>query len=80
MFAHKLPFLGENETLPDAKRGNVLVVREGWTIVASIELAERILERSTYNKTTAQEDDILRARLVDLVNKITFTTPALPSS
>jgi hypothetical protein len=79
MFAHKLPFLAANESLPEAKRGNVLVVREGWTIVASIELAERVLERSTYNKTTAQEDDILRQRLVDLLAKVTFTTPALPS-
>ena len=77
MFAHKLPFLAENETLPDAKRGNLLVVREGWKIVASIELAERILERSTYNKTTVQEDEILRQRLIDLLGKITFTTPAL---
>lgn len=80
MFAHKLSFVGPNETLPDAKRGNLVVVREGWTFVLSIELAERIIERSTYNKTTVQEDDILRQRLVDLVSKITFNTPALPSS
>jgi hypothetical protein len=79
MFAHKLPFVAENETLPDAKRGNLLVVRTGWTIVVSIELAERILERSTYKKTTEEEDDILRQRLVDLLSRITFDAPALPS-
>jgi hypothetical protein len=80
MFAHKLPFVGENETLPDAKRGNLLVVRTGWTYVVSIELAERILERTTYNKTTEQEDEILRQRLIELLNRITFDTPPLPSS
>ena len=41
----------------------------------SIELAERILERSTYKKTTAEEDEILRQRLVELLGKVTFSTP-----
>jgi hypothetical protein len=79
MFAHKLPFVAENETLPDAKRGNLLVVRTGWTFVVSIELAERILERSTYKKTTDEENDILRQRLVDLLGRIKFEAPPLPS-
>ena len=75
MFAHKLPFVGPADSLPDAKRGNLVVVREGWTFVLSIELAERILERSTYKKTTAEEDEILRQRLVELLGKVTFSTP-----
>ena len=79
MFAHKLAFIGADETLPDAKRGNLLVVRDGWTYVLSIELAERILERATYRKTTAEEDDILRQRLVELVGKIEFTKPPTPA-
>jgi hypothetical protein len=45
----------------------------------SIELAERILERSTYNKTTEQEDDILRQRLIELLGRIKFETPPLAS-
>ena len=79
MFAHKLSFIGADETVPDAKRGNLLVVRDGWTYVLSIELAERILERATYKKTTAEEDDILRQRLVELVGKIEFTKPPAPT-
>lgn len=80
MFAHKLPFIGRTDSLPDAKRGNLLVVREGWTFVLSIELAERILERSTYKKTTAEEDEILRQRLIELLGKITFSTPPVVAS
>ncbi|MEO6002421.1 MAG: hypothetical protein ABIZ04_11790 [Opitutus sp.] len=75
MFANKLSFIGPNETIPDAKRGNLLLVRDGWTYVVSIELAERVLERSTYKKTTVEEDEILRQRLIDLVNKMEFTKP-----
>jgi len=76
MFSHKLPFIGADETVPEAKRGNLVVVRDGWTFVISIELAERVLERTTYHKTTEEEDAILRERLIDLVNKIEFTKPA----
>ena len=79
MFAHKLSFAAANEPVPDAKRGNLVVVRDGWTYVLSIELAERILERATYHKTTAEEDEILRQRLTDLLGKIDFTKPAAPA-
>jgi hypothetical protein len=41
----------------------------------SIELAERVIEGKTYAKTTAEEDDLLRTRLVDTVNRITFAAP-----
>lgn len=75
MFANRLAFIGPNETIPDAKRGNLILVRDGWTYVLSIELAERVLERSTYKKTTVEEDEILRQRLIDLVNKMEFTKP-----
>lgn len=75
MFAHKLSFVTSADQVPDAKRGNLLLVRNGWVFVLSIELAERVLERSSYNKTPAEEDDILRGRLVELLGKITFTVP-----
>jgi len=75
MFAHKLSFVTSADQVPDAKRGNLLLVRNGWVFVLSIELAERVLERGSYNKTPAEEDDILRARLVELLGKITFTVP-----
>lgn len=75
MFANKLTFVTPGEQIPDAKRGNLLVVRHGWVFVLSIELAERVLERSTYQKTTAEEDDLLRQRLVELLERMTFTPP-----
>jgi hypothetical protein len=44
-----------------------------------MELAERITERSSYHKTTAEEDDLLRQRLVELYKKLEFTKPAVSS-
>jgi hypothetical protein len=73
MFAHRLTFLTPDEKIPDAKRGNLMFVRNEWVFVVSIELAERVLERSTYTKTTAEEDEILRQRLVELLGKMEFT-------
>ena len=58
-----------------AKRGNLLFVRNGHIFVISIELAERVIEGRSYNKTTAEEDEILRNRLTDIVSKITFAQP-----
>ncbi len=75
MFNHKLAFLGPGTPLPDAKRGNMLFVRNNWVYVLSVELAERVLERSTYSKTPEEEDAILRERLVALFEKMTFPTP-----
>lgn len=59
-----------------AKRGNVLFVRYGHVFVISTELAERVLERSSYKKTTAEEDELLRQRLLDLLARMDFTKPA----
>jgi hypothetical protein len=75
MFAHRLAFLAPGEKIPDAKRGNLMFVRNDWVFVVSVELAERVLERSSYTKTTEEEDEILRQRLIDLVDKIEFTAP-----
>lgn len=59
-----------------AKRGNLLFVHRGHIYVISIELAERVLERSNYQRTTAEEDEILRQRLIDITDKIGFSTEA----
>lgn len=77
MFASKVAVIGAGET-PVAKRGNLVFVQNGYVYVISIELAEKVLERSAYNKTLAEEDALLRARLLDFVNKITFASPAPP--
>jgi hypothetical protein len=74
MFRDRLPQLGPDR-LPVAKRGNLLFVRNGHIFVISIELAERVLEGRSYNKTTAEEDEILRNRLTDIVSKISFAKP-----
>ncbi len=74
MFADRVPRLTANN-IPVAKRGNLLFVRHGHIFVVSIELAERVIEGRSYNKTTAEEDEILRNRLNDIVSRITFAQP-----
>jgi hypothetical protein len=74
MFDERVPPFGQK--VPVAKRGNLLFVRNGHVFVISIELAERVTEGHVFNKTTAEEDEILRARLMEMVNKITFSKPA----
>ena len=58
-----------------AKRGNLCFVRYNTVLVVSTELAERVLERSTYHKTADEENAILRQRLMDLVGKMQFNQP-----
>jgi hypothetical protein len=74
MFADKIPQFDESR-IPVAKRGNLLFVKNGHIFVVSTELAERVIEGRTYNKTTAEEDDLLRHRLNDVVDKIQFAKP-----
>lgn len=72
MFGDRVAQIGFSDRIPVAKRGNLLFVRNGHVFVISIELAERVIEGSLYKKTTAEEDEILRNRLNDIVGKITF--------
>ena len=58
-----------------AKRGNLVFVKNAHICVVSVELAERVIEGKAYNKTTAQEDEILRTRLNDVMSKIQFAKP-----
>jgi hypothetical protein len=75
MFADRVPNLGTADRPPVAKRGNMLFVKSGHIFVLSIELAERVIEGKAYQKTTAEEDEILRTRLNDIVGKIQFAKP-----
>ncbi|HWA85206.1 MAG TPA: hypothetical protein VG710_03195 [Opitutus sp.] len=75
MFANRVMFRAPNAEPLVAKRGNLLVTKNDWVYVLSIELAERVTEHSTYNKTPEQEDDILRQRLIELFDKVQFTKP-----
>lgn len=74
MFRERVPLLTPDQ-LPPAKRGNLLFVRNTHVFVVSIELAERVIEGRLYTKTTAEEDEILRNRLYDIVAKMTFAKP-----
>lgn len=76
MFANRPSFSATGEVFV-AKRGNLLFLRDGHVYVMSMELAERALERRTYTKTTEEEDELLRRRLLELYGRISFTsTPA----
>ena len=44
--------------------------------MVSIELAERVIEGKAFGKSTEEQDEILRKRLLEMVDKITFTAPA----
>jgi hypothetical protein len=82
MFANKVAQLDNSDRIAIAKRGNLLFVKNGHIFVISVELAERVIEGRTYTKTTAEEDEILRQRLIDVVDKIQFAklpgaTPAV---
>lgn len=72
MFMERVLMLGPDSKVPVAKRGNMVFVKNGYIFVISTELAERVTEGSTFKKTAAQEDQILRDRLDDIVNKIQF--------
>jgi hypothetical protein len=80
MFTDKVPQLATGDRIPIAKRGNLLFVKNGHIFVISIELAERVIEGRTYTKTTAEEDDILRQRLNDVVAKIQFAKLPAPEA
>ena len=58
-----------------AKRGNLCFVKNGYIFIVGMELAERILEHSTYNKPVEQENVQLRDRLMDVVRRMTFLKP-----
>jgi hypothetical protein len=74
MFPERVQQFG-GEGLPVAKRGNLLFVRNGFVYVISIELAERVIEGKAYGKSTEEQDEILRKRLLEMVDKINFTAP-----
>lgn len=80
MFRDRVPASMTGERPPVAKRGNLLFVRNGHVFVISTELSERVIEGKSYSKTTAEEDDILRNRLNDIVGKMAFAKPPEPAA
>ncbi|MFA5266045.1 MAG: hypothetical protein WC378_19660 [Opitutaceae bacterium] len=80
MFLHRIFLFGRHDNIPVAKRGNLLFVRGDSVFIISSELVERSTERSLYTKTTAEEDEILRERLLKILDRMTFTTATNPSA
>jgi len=78
MFSDRVTLDGSPDPSLVAKRGNLLFVKNGYIFVISTELAERVLEHSTYHKTPAEEDALLHTRLLDLLARIQFTAPPGP--
>lgn len=78
MFMDKIPMIAGGP-IPVAKRGNQLFVKNGHIFVISVELTERVLERTTYKKTSAEEDEILRQRLNEVIVRLQFPKPAAPA-
>ncbi len=73
MFSDKVPKMSTE--IPVAKRGNLVFVKNAHIFVVSIELAERVIEGKAYTKTTAEEDELLRGRLTDVMTKMQFAKP-----
>ena len=59
-----------------AKRGSLLFVRNGRIFILSSELAERVTQRSVFQKTAEEENEILRLRLIELAGRMQF--PVIP--
>jgi hypothetical protein len=78
MFADQVAPFANPSKPPVAKRGNLLFLKNGFVFVVSTELAERVTEGASYRKTSEEEDQILRKRLVDIVEKMQFPKPPVP--
>lgn len=78
MFTNKRAILTLDDTPAVAKRGNLILVRNNVIYVITSELVERVTERGLYNKTTAEEDQILRERLVETARRMEFPRPVSP--
>jgi hypothetical protein len=77
MFNQRIVLFGASDNLPTAKRGNLLFIKGDNIFILSSEIAERATERSLYTKTTAQENEILQDRLLDVLRKMRFTGAAV---
>lgn len=73
MFQDRIALTSE-DGLPVAKRGNLLFIHDQHIYVISTELSEKVILRRSYEKTTAEEDEILRKRLFDTLGRMTFTS------
>lgn len=80
MFADRAAIPGTDPKSLVAKRGNLLFVKSGHIFVISAELAEHVLAPAAKKLTVAEEDEKLRERLLNLLGKMEFTSPATPDA
>ncbi|MBA3849684.1 MAG: hypothetical protein C0502_06770 [Opitutus sp.] len=64
---------------PVAKRGTLLFVESGCVFILSSELAERATQRSAFRKSADEENEILRARLIELSHRLQVPAPRPPA-
>jgi len=76
MFPSEVANFGGSDEVVVAKRGNLVFVQNHIVYVVSVELSERSIEGSSYNKTLEEEDKILRERLKEIVVEIEFKRPS----
>jgi hypothetical protein len=78
MFMDRLHIVTQQWTLPVAKRGNLIFVKNGSIFVISIELADRVLEGGAYTRSPQEEDELLKRRLLDTVARMSFPAAKNP--
>lgn len=79
VFQGRTALFGQTDPVIVARRGNLLFAHGDALYLISMELGERSTERSLYDKTEQQDDELLRQRLLALLNSMTFVTPAATS-
>lgn len=76
MFPSEVANFGDSDGVTIAKRGNLIFVQNNVVYVVSVELSERSIEGSLYDKTPEEEDKILRERLKEIVDDMEFARPS----
>lgn len=71
-FGHRIYNFIPDAPRPVAKRGNLLFIHNNTLYILSSELAERVIEGVHFTLTAEEENAVLKKRLVDLSNRITF--------
>lgn len=79
VFRNRTALFGQTDPVTVARRGNLIFAHGDALYLVSMELGERSTERSLYTNTPEQDDELLRSRLVALLNSMIFTTPAASS-
>lgn len=75
-FNSRIELFPGQDAIPVAKRGNLAFVHDKNVILISSELGERSTERSLYKLTPAEQDLVLRSRLVALADSMILKSPA----